>query len=1321
MSIISDDSLHSLLAAVNSVSNSAEKDVKDLLKIISIVENSQFEFGGFADAAIILDASMVFAAFKFFENQMSAYTLPVQRENACNDIWKKNYAFITAADSQISLNTNPEVEKLSPLQVNETRNLVSSWPDLYDFLEGEAKKIDNIKCDENPLITDQNDILENKLNNMSTHNFNRIDHNLGHSIKSDYKVSSEPEDSHSLNNLAEIENKDLISISRDSINQCSSTNFEDKNFSNSLNLYDNYLPDELDYEPSEIGEIEVVSENESFESILEVTECESLSDYLLEDENSKEHSFEGDIIDRNDIQLTNCTNAEFSNTFSKVNEKISCGVGLGMKTKRCIESIDTKTDMDHSFKRDSCKKPKREISNKFDADKTTFDKMNSTEEIKLHIQEQCALGNLNKAIITAKTFIPTSAIFAQRKIFKELFIDLMKRIMDPDNSLEKYTCLKAIEDTINICLDSKMYNSELCSLIICKCLNCDISISNGKNMLLFCQKMSIPINSKAISSYLKLVKSAKISLQETISFLEYLKNICKTSFPKSLIHEILEHFTRGEESILCTEFFKLCKFLCCIDVWEIDRDCLQTFIKCCFKNNCWTQIADFFLAWVNKGCLFICLYQSFTNQFERIGLFYEKFAEELFKRTDLLPSDSIAIMGQMGVSLMLESFSRKQYSNAFNILFTLHKYDINYFQLQEPLSHMYSYVKDLKNHFEVLVFPFTIAFIALDICLHLKRPKDAYKVFQSFTLKISEDWKEEISKIRYQQLWYLLELSKQLHTVEPLGIGLVAFSDFLSRVKDFSLEERKGFAVDVQVIYNKYLINLINAQQLSSVSEFYHYSESSEKDIFFLNSQVLRGLVVYFAQNNLVEDARKLFSTGCRRKIYDIEQKDEFIWNLTMKTNWTIFEMKCAVETFIKNIMETLNDKCKINFGKKTVVKILFKESGNICSEIDCLNVYPRNTQSIKEITCNILKSIHSDIVWTECKNSAALVLTLEKMCSYYKMPSDLKESHVIDLEKKVSQSKMKLISSRKEADKELPVNCSDLKFPSVAITPLMSKYLVTDSTCILPPKLITQENTCEMSFNASISENVQLGNSAPISIESINPFSSEKINSSSHFVTPEQEQEITSSDQIISRSSSLQMVPEKEIQIINTQMSPGKICSTNTDELISKHVYKSVPQNINSNSSKKKILRKYKKLSGFKNVKFVIPKIIYTKKCIGKNKIIFNDPSSYSESVCVPLTSKNVKPKTFLGTTNKLNPSTSVNAGNFKTITASSVPSVGDHTGTCVVKPELSESDCKMPTAEWSWFRGHGRHSFRQVAQVVATKSASILMKEILVVCGKI
>ncbi|GFW56802.1 uncharacterized protein TNCV_160321 [Trichonephila clavipes] len=347
MSTFFDDSLESLLTAVNNLTNSTKKDntVRDVLKIIPIIENSQFEFGDSADCSIILDASMVSAAFKFYKSRLFTNTVSFERVDACNDTWKNSYALIKTTDSPISLNISTEVEKSPSMLVNETGNLVSSWPDLYDLFEGEAQKVDNIKCDEDILIIDPMDALDDELNNTSPLNLNLIDyHNSGNSTKADNEVWHKTVDSYFQNYSAKIEKQNLVSVPKVSVEE-NSTDFEERNSTNSLRFYENYFCEELDYEPSENGKIEEpVNEGESYaESFVEVEECESLSDYFLEDEISENDSV-------GDNQSTNRTNTEFLNTVSGVDEKLCA---LRVESKRSIESLedDTDEDKDYSFKR----------------------------------------------------------------------------------------------------------------------------------------------------------------------------------------------------------------------------------------------------------------------------------------------------------------------------------------------------------------------------------------------------------------------------------------------------------------------------------------------------------------------------------------------------------------------------------------------------------------------------------------------------------------------------------------------------------------------------------------------------------------------------------------------------------------------------------------------------------------------------------------------------------------------------------------------------------------------------------------------------------
>ncbi|GIY05177.1 uncharacterized protein CDAR_176521 [Caerostris darwini] len=551
-------------------------------------------------------------------------------------------------------------------------------------------------------------------------------------------------------------------------------------------------------------------------------------------------------------------------------------------------------------------------------------------------------------------------------------------------------------------------------------------------MLEFCQEMKIPVNTSAVLSYIKAIEPTEIPLYKLISFLEYVKDVCRIPSPKILLHEVLERFSEGKESCLRIGFYKLCSFLCSIKSWEVDNCYLQNFLKCCIRNDCWTQLADFFKAW-NKDARLISLCQMLTFEFKSVGLFFEKLTEEMYKLSEL-PSGSISKLGQLGVSLMLEFFSQEKYQYAFEILRVLHKYNINYIKLQEPLYKL-PYLNILLEKKDFFFFPFKVASIAMDICLHLKRPKDAYQIYQSFPFSIPEELDEKLKvEIKCQLFGSLLKLAEHLCFIEPLGLGLVVFCDLMLRTKGFETEKFKDFIGKIQDIYNKYLTIVLNEQQLSVALEFYKYYQSWEGETFAIEPQVLRGLIVFFAEKDMADIANELFALGCIRQIYNIEepQTDKFSWHLIILSSWTNFEVKSAIDKFFENLAPALSSKSNIGFDIWCTVKITFQESENDNFEINCLKESRHTIVSAKKIACNALKTLDSDIAWIEYANPHCLDIDPKTIYNYCLKKCKRIEVVQISVENTPTNVKQKvedkLYSSFDNCDNEFIEECISLK-----------------------------------------------------------------------------------------------------------------------------------------------------------------------------------------------------------------------------------------------------------------------------------------------------
>ncbi|CAL1296813.1 unnamed protein product [Larinioides sclopetarius] len=252
-------------------------------------------------------------------------------------------------------------------------------------------------------------------------------------------------------------------------------------------------------------------------------------------------------------------------------------------------------------------------------------------------------------------------------------------------------------------------------------------------------------------------------------------------------------------------------------------------------------------------------------------------------------------------------------------------------------------------------------------------------------------------KVRSRRFGYLLKLAQELFSREPMKLGLQAFHDITSAVEDFSLEELKDFAEEIQVIYNKYLTYVVNGCQLHTALELFECSESMMKELFIVHPQVLRGLLVTFAQNDKMDEAYKFFLQGCSRKIYSIAQTEteESIWCLTVMSSWTIFEVEFIIKSFIKNVCLAWDGKTNYEIDQQPLVKIVFKESEEDSLEIDCLKK-SRGIDSAKEIVCSVLQSLDSSIKWIEKQNPVCLKLVFETIYNHWinKSPNFLRKKN---------------------------------------------------------------------------------------------------------------------------------------------------------------------------------------------------------------------------------------------------------------------------------------------------------------------------------------
>ncbi|GFY79670.1 uncharacterized protein TNIN_196491 [Trichonephila inaurata madagascariensis] len=711
--------------------------------------------------------------------------------------------------------------------------------------------------------------------------------------------------------------------------------------------------DILDYEPSEISDRESLADDDDKHQAsgdLELVEPTLEKETILKKFNASMY------------EIDHSSNEHSSDT--GINKKSS-----RKRSFNCIDDSDS--DSEHSFKRRS--------GNACQVDESSQSQIpldpNGLEEVILSIREQCNNSNIKGALCIAHKYIPVSIKLVQKVLFKELFYCIIDYISDLDFSLDEDLWMEAIKNCMEIFYDYSLYDSELCSGMILECLSCNLAVLDCSRILSFCQKNNIPINSEAISSYVKVMKPTEMSVNEIISFLEYETKVCKQLASKTLIHEVLERFVNGKESSFSADFFLMCKFLCYVSPNEVDKTNLQKFIEFCIEKNFWKEIADFFFDWANKNFLVNWLCDVLVFRIEDSGLFYQKLAEEIFGRKSALLDHPNSIMGQIGVSLMMEAFSKQLYENAFEILCALHKHEVNYLELQKPIHTAHIYIKALSEPTEILLFPFDVAFVALEICLHIKRPKDAYKVLCDISTKMTADFDDKLNlNIKNRWFYYLLTLTLQLHSVDPLGFGLETFQHLLSvSEKEFSVGELSNYGKDTQDVFNKYLISFINGKHNELIKKFYPYTYGQNKDLFVLENQVIRAILIFLIKNDLVNEVEKFYVLGYSRNIYKVgkQTSDKHPQRIIMSSSWTSEEIRYVFLKFIESHTPTLKLKPpEIDFNQWFAMKISVKETNENNCDIDYLNETATDFKSAKERICNVLIDLDSNIKWNEdgCK-----------------------------------------------------------------------------------------------------------------------------------------------------------------------------------------------------------------------------------------------------------------------------------------------------------------------------------------------------------------
>ncbi|KAF8774498.1 hypothetical protein HNY73_017041 [Argiope bruennichi] len=868
-------------------------------------------------------------------------------------------------------------------------------------------------------------------------------------ITSDHRIQSNSKDQ-TIKNIASKHKNEKNELSQNDVENSTNVGSEfewvssakhDEQNSNSRGFHKtDILFDELDYEPSEVGEFEV-SESESNNGEMDTNENhldirisatakQTINEVnkiqLNNDDSIFRHSFaeepEKDSLmirsdDEEDNQLFNKTkisfnndsvesiqqndtlqekNAENSNTeFDAINDHNVQEINLN----RSINSEDdSESDSEHSFKRKNSNSNQgiNSVVEENSVDKFSQVKVDSSiktlEEVLLSIEEKCKNGKIDDALQIANNYIPISNYSVQKNIFIELFINIIESFRDSDPPLMEDFCLDIMKDTMGIFYELNLYETELCSDIIIECLSMNLTFPFGQQLFAICQKNNIIIDATAVMLYINFIKPSEMSLIETISFLNFIWK-CKVSPPKTILKEMWNLLFQDKEDTSPSVITEICTLLCNVDSSEVDKEDLKNFLKLCIEKKFWSQIVHLISAWAKKGSLIACLIETFTPQLEDIGFYFEELAKEIYDQNDNC--------------------------NRFKCAISLDKWDCAYSWKLHPRNIMTVLLKSL-------------AFTALDICLYLERPKDAYMIFKSLSLTLPNEFEESLKfEICRQRFHYLLKITLALQSKDPLVRGISALRSLLSMAqKDFILEQLNDCSKDIQAIYNKYMVCILNTQDENLIKEFYSYTCGPQKELFTLDCQVLRGLTVFFVKHGMLEEANKLFLWGYSKDVYEFEKPTVMIppWQMMVNCNWTSEEIKLTFLRFADTLTPYLRSKKKIDdFDKWFSVEILIKNVTKVDYEVDCLNEYSENP--IQKRICNALKSVDSNIRWKSGRGGMSVVLNPETFYSFWfsKFSSSSESTEIFKVPGKMRIS-FGVSCAQESFDNESPMNFSDLE-----------------------------------------------------------------------------------------------------------------------------------------------------------------------------------------------------------------------------------------------------------------------------------------------------
>ncbi|XP_071042235.1 serine-rich adhesin for platelets isoform X2 [Parasteatoda tepidariorum] len=582
----------------------------------------------------------------------------------------------------------------------------------------------------------------------------------------------------------------------------------------------------------------------------------------------------------------------------------------------------------------------------------------SFQEIIEGIKSACNKNDIQKAIALADKYIPISTPDVKADIFRTLFINIIKCFKSSNLNPKSERNDTALGDINKILVENNLYQSDVCSMIIYESFASELCISFTTKVFLHCMENQITLSEESILKYAEFLKH-KGDATNILTFLIPVGNINYFRIPDILFQELLEACAY-DKSISPKDFTKLCEIISDINSVTLEDAFLKGFFRNCIENEQWFQINRMFCSCAENGRHGILknLYFALAFPLNEAGDCYEKFIASVFNSPSDLPAQVMVLVAHFGISLLLETYTNNELDSSLPILYLLHKYDINYWEVHLPLtfSDTNGVIKLYPHSVEGYVLRETVIHAAIDIFLHFKRPQDAFSVFQVFFNDELSDIKtlESRGDIFMERYLLLMKITGILRTTNQLGEGLKALYMLLS------MEEK-----EFRTLYSMYLTDLLNEERIDEALDLFEKKCGPIKENLNLNiyACVRRGLLLSYAEKGLIDKAKKQFRIGYIKNNYpklDENPKQPFCY--WIKTFWTKYEIKFALEMFFEELHPILLT--KNTPGSRGCFKIWLQLRNNALenNSVTCLVKVPSDVESAYLRTREALQSIDSDL-----------------------------------------------------------------------------------------------------------------------------------------------------------------------------------------------------------------------------------------------------------------------------------------------------------------------------------------------------------------------